>query len=540
MDLKDATSYATLSAIAPLPTAKPERLSDLILVWADRYRKLVFAGIFALFMLGFNAQWRVERDSALYLSLARNLSQGLGFTYRGIHHSLAYPGLPILFDGIFVLFHTQSVAPLLICMLLLGFAGLGLTYRLVLLHSDRPTAVIVTAGLGMTRLYYRYSFELLSDLPFLIGVLAFLVGYESVFFAGRRNPNHRVRWFDWVFLIGGLGMAISMRPVMLLLLVAIIIAMIWSTARGDLNRIPAISTGVAILAAAFLFYWMVRFGRNHGTASVGGYEDFLLDVKFAKPLVLLKQVFGQNIPALMESAAVKALFGAPYCVGINTLASLVVIYLCFELLRDRILWGVWAVLTVVMLCLFKPLDRYFLPVIPLLVFAWWQVLYRLNHRLSYRWGDKVFLALLLLGGATNVLRLSQMVAFEQRRTPFLEHYRDGCYASMNPAAELLRANVGSRDWVMVEPKCARILTYLSSRYALEKGDNVKLGPKQPAFALEGYFDETRSPAGKMMHSSTLEAELNKRHLKLGAPVGRPIQGRDDYEPWILYRVERIN
>jgi hypothetical protein len=540
MDLKEIVNYATPSAVTPRPVEEPRRLCDLLLVWADRYRWVLFTGVFGLFLLGFNAQWRVERDSALYLSLARNLSGGLGFTYRGIHHSLVYPGLPILFDGIFVLFRTQSVVPLLICMLLMGFAGLGLTYRLILLHSGRPTAVMVTAGLGMTRLFYRYSFELLSDLPFLIGVLAFMVGYESIFFARRRDPKHRPRWFDWVFLIGGLGMAISMRPVMLLLLVAIVIAMIWSAVRGDLGHVAAVSIGSAILVAAFLFYWMFRFRHSHGAASVGGYEDFLLDVKFSKPLTLLGQVFGQNIPALLESSAMKALFGAPFFVGLNTLASLVVIYLCFWLLRERILWGVWAILTVLMLCLFKPLDRYFLPVIPLLVFAWWQVLCGLNHRLSKKWGNIIFLALLMIGGTTNILRLAQMIAFEQRRTPFIEHYRDGCYASMSPVAKLLETQTGPHDWILVEPKCARILTYVSGRYTLEKQDNVRLGPEQPAFALEGYFDETRSPTGKMVHNSTLQAELRRRKLKLGQRVGEPIQGPDDYEPWVLYRVERSN
>ncbi len=108
---------------------------------------------------------------------------GLGYSYRGIAHHLAYPGLPLLFAGIFRLLHTQSVVPLLIVMLLMGWAALGLTYRLFLLHSDRPTAAMVTLGLGMTRLFYRYSYELLSDMPFLVAVMAVLVGLESIVFA---------------------------------------------------------------------------------------------------------------------------------------------------------------------------------------------------------------------------------------------------------------------------------------------------------------------------------------------------------------------
>lgn len=524
----------------PPPAAEPPRLSDKALAITDRYRHVLFVAVFGMYLLGFNAQWRVERDSALYLSLARNLSQGLGYSYRGIAHHLAYPGLPLMFAGVFRLFHTQSVVPLLVLMLLMGWAALGLTYRLFLLHSGRPTAVMVTLGLGMTRLFYRYTFELLSDMPFLVGVMAFLVGFESILFARRRDPSHRPRWFDWVFLIGGLGLAMSMRPVMLVLLAAIVISVIWSALAREIPRIWAVIITATIIVVAVLFYWKLNIRHHQGSASVGGYEDYLLNVKFANLTTLMRQIFHENIPGLFESSAVKALFGAPLFVGMNSLLSLVTIGLAFWLLTQRKLWGVWAVVTVLMLCLFKPLDRYFLPVIPLLVFAWWQVLVWLNHRLPYRWANNVFLALLLIGGVTNVLRLSQMVAFEQRRIPFIEHYRDGCYASVIPVAKLLETQTGPRDWILVEPKCARILTYESGRYALEKGDNIKLGPKQPAFALEGFFDESRSASGEMTHASTLQTELEKRTLKLGPPVGKPIRGRQDYQPWTLYRVEKIN
>lgn len=537
MEVREVANYAKPSAVLQPSLEQPARLCDKVLAIIDRRRHVLFLAVFGTYLLGFNAQWRVERDSALYLSLASNLSKGLGYSYRGIPHHLAYPGLPLMFAGIFRLFHTQSVVPLLILMLLMGWAAMGLTYRLFLLHSGRPTAVMVTLALGMTRLFYRYTFELLSDMPFLVAVMAFLVGFESVLFARRRDPQHQPRWFDWVFLIGGLVMAMSMRPVMLVLLGAIVVSVIWSALAGEIPRIWAIVVTAAVVLVTVVFYWKLNI--RHGTTTVGGYEDYLLNHKFANLATLLHQVFRENIPSLFESAGAKALFGAPLFVGMNSLLSLVTFGLSFWLITERKLWGVWAGVTVLMLCLFKPLDRYFLPVIPLLVFAWWQLLVRLNHRLPNRWANKVFLALLLLGGMTNFLRLGQMIVFEQRRMPFIEHYRDGCYASITPVAKLLETQAGPRDWVLVEPKCARILTYESGRYALEKGDNIKLGPKQPAFALEGFFDESRSASGEMAHSSTLQTELEKRNLKLGRPVGDPIQGRQDYQPWILYRVEKL-
>lgn len=466
MEVREVANYATSTAVLHLWQEEPSRLSDRVLARIDRHRVALCLAVLALYLIGFNAQWRVERDSALYLSLATNLSKGLGYSYRGIPHHLAYPGLPLMFAGIFKLLHTQSVVPLLVVMLLMGWAALGLTYRLFLLHSGRPTAVMVTLGLGMTRLFYRYTFELLSDMPFLVGVMAFLVGIESILFARRRDPRHRPRWFDWVLLIGGLLLAMSMRPVMLVLLGAIIVGVTWSALAGEIPRIWAVVIAAAVLLVAFVFYWKLNI--RHGSTTVGGYEDYLLNHKFANLTTLLRQVSRENIPSLLESAGAKALFGAPIFVGMNSLLSLVTIGLSFWLVAEQKLWGVWAGVTVLMLCLYKPLDRYFLPVIPLLVFAWWQLLVRLNHRLPYRWADKVFLALLVLGTIPNVLRLGQMIVFEQRRVPFIEHYRDGCYASLAPVAKLLERQMGPRLGGG-RAKMRRILTYVSG-HTRSKGE----------------------------------------------------------------------
>ena len=113
---------------------------------------------------------------------------------------------------------------------ILGLATLALTYRLFLLHTGRPTAVIITFGLGLTRLFYRYCFELLSDLPFLMGVMAFLAGYEAVF--SRSHQSRRPRWYDWALLLGGLLIAIAMRPAMWGLLMTVAVTLIWSLLRG--------------------------------------------------------------------------------------------------------------------------------------------------------------------------------------------------------------------------------------------------------------------------------------------------------------------
>src|SRR5687767_10685586 len=74
-----------------LAQLRTSRASDLLLSWADRYRRWIFAGLALLYVAGFNAQWRLEPDSALYLTIGRNLAERKGYTFHGKSHRLAYP-----------------------------------------------------------------------------------------------------------------------------------------------------------------------------------------------------------------------------------------------------------------------------------------------------------------------------------------------------------------------------------------------------------------------------------------------------------------
>ena len=72
------------SVIRPAPA-----WSDVVLAWADRYRRWVFLSLLLVYAGGFNPQWRPEPDSALYLSIGRNLVEGKGYTFHGKAHRLA-------------------------------------------------------------------------------------------------------------------------------------------------------------------------------------------------------------------------------------------------------------------------------------------------------------------------------------------------------------------------------------------------------------------------------------------------------------------
>ena len=527
--MPDSTTVSMLTQAAPTRKALAAPLSDQILAFADRHRHKLLVALLALYALGFNGQWRLEPDSALYLTIGRNLADGNGYTYHAQRHHLAFPGPPFLFAGAFKLFHTQRLLPELVLMFLIGLATLGLTYRLFLLHAGRPTAVLMTFGLGISRLFYRYCFELLSDMPFLLGVMAFLVGYEAIFHRPDSTPGRgadgeamaSTGWYDWLLLAGGLGVAVVMRPAMWALLVAIVLALAWSAVRGP-RRLPQVATCLAVLASAVVFW---KLDPRHAGNSMGQYEDALFEVKFSHIGPLLHQMIFEYAPRLFEATLSQALFGARLGVGLNTLAGIMILVVAAGLFWHRPLWGLWVAMTIVlMLVAVKPLDRYFLEALPLLVYAWWQGIRWLNHRIRQPWGDWLFAGLFLLGGMTNLARTGEFIT-EQRWVPFLNHYKEGRFASTDKVVRLLNANVPRDGWVLAPPKFGRILTFLSHRKAVE-------------INMEPYLDPTR-------HSIYVLEPLDEPVLQwlrvksahMGPMIGPSIQSKFDPAPWRLHRVE---
>lgn len=503
-------------------------LSDRVLILADRHRHKLLIALVFIYLLGFNAHWRVEPDSALYLTIGRNLAQGHGYTYHGARHHLAFPGLPLLFSAVFKLFGTRTLVPALSIMLLIGAATLALTYRLFLLYAGRPTAVLLTFGLGISRLFYRYCFELLSDMPFLLGVMAFLVGFEAIFYQRHREPGDRsptqARWFDWVLLVSGWLIAVAMRPSMWALLAAVVLALAWSAIRSPARRPWALVFIAAVLAAGATF-WMLD-PRRGGNASMGEYEDALFNASAAHFWTLLHEL-PPHIGKLFNATLSQALFGARLGPGLSEVAGAAVIVVCLTMLWDRPLWFLWVAMSFLMIVVaIEPLDRYFLEVLPLMIFAWWRGIRRLNAKLvtySPKWADWIFAGLFVLGGLTNLMRIGEFVV-EQRRPHFLNAYKEGRYASADQVARLLHDRVDPQGWVITTAKFARTLTFLSQRNIVGPGSEMRSPGTRVVYVLEPLDQPVRD-------------KLNTLGLKVGAQIGPEIQSKTDPEPWRLRRAE---
>ena len=523
-------SAAIEHAGAPAATSAT-LLSDRLLAWADRHRRKLAPAVVLLYLVAFNGRWRLDADSALYLTIGRNLAEGRGFTYHGQPHTLAYPGMPWLFAGLFKAFGTATVVPADVVMLLCGLGTLALVYRMFLLHAGRPTAVLMTASLALSRMFFRYSFELLSDMPFLLGVTAFLAGCEAVFY---RRPERPPRWYDYALLAAGLAVAVVTRPTMWALLAAAAVTLVLSLFTRPPRRGWAAAVAAAVAVGA-----VAAFALFHHIA--GDYERVFLD-KISNPEQVTRLMLRQNLPEVFQPGAAEAVFGFDFghvgvgnvWVPVAVVPSLLSLAAGVWLARRRLLWGAWVGMSIVMMLLTLVEVRYFLQVLPLLLYGWWLMLVALERQLGPL-AARLSGPARLLGAAPVAVFVALVVvnagraanlAVEQRGIPFLERYRHGKYALVPALTDLLRSQTREGDWVLVpERQLGRILTYTSGRRAVEPGPVTQLNPQtQTVYVLEPMEDKARQ-------------WMKVLRIGVGEPFGPVVEGRRGGR-WQLHRAVR--
>lgn len=477
--------------------------SDLFLAWVDAHRRWLFGALVGIYIAGINGQWRIEPDSALYLSLARSIALGHGYTYHHTANASAYPGLPYFLAATLSLFSSWQTDPLSLflpnlLMPLAAGATLALTYRMFRIHAGRPTAVLVTCIVGLTRTFYRAAFALMTDMPFLLGVMAFLAGYEGLMQyrklgeslaeptigSADQPPYQTRRWLDWALVIGGGLLTIVMRPAWLAFVPVALIGFAVAKWRGRISwRATLIAIVLAAVAAAAFYLADPR--QSAGVFRGDRYEDqVVLQFLPAQQAQLVRNA-AANAFDILRQFVVSALLGIKFgpapddpvarhwidylVVPINFPVAIVTLGLAVSLMRRRAVWGCWVIASIAMMVLVLPLERYFLQVLPLLIYAWWRGMRWLNRELgrkvSPELGNLVFFVIASLGFVPNVLHVFGVV-IEQRSIPFLSHYHDGKYQPLITAAARIRQTPA--DTIVLAPyKTARILSYLSDRDVYE-------------------------------------------------------------------------
>jgi hypothetical protein len=442
---------------------EPAQLAKII----DRHRFVLFAMLAAFYLAAFNGEWQLEPDSALYLTLGRNIALGRGYTYHGMPHDLAYPGLPYALSVIFRTFGSHAVAAADLLMILCGWAMIGCTYRLMDLAYDRPTAVVIALGVGISHELFRYCDEIMTDVPFAAGVVAFLAGYQGLF--GPQVQRRRRHWLDAALLVIGLIVVLFTRPTMVGLLAAWAGAIAWAAIRRrGVTKWRLIATALAIVVMAALLLLDPRRGSHYWGG--GDYETYAFSALTAN----LRQRLANDVPAnladLFGATAARAFFGWPLGTWwLNALFGSIPLVAALMLIRTNVLWGLWVIMTLVMMALLVSHDRYLLQIMPLMVLGWWQFISAVGRKLGRGIPGAVFAVLLALGTLPNLCACG-IVLVHQHMVPFLAGYKNGQMITYVQAAQCVSARTEPGDIIIAPEKMSRILTFLSDRTVEEPAE----------------------------------------------------------------------
>jgi hypothetical protein len=399
--------------------------------WADRVvdaKGWLLVGWILLQILAFNGQWRIGFDSAQFRGIARSLAAGEGFAILGQPNDSIYPGLPYLLSWLERLFG-DAAWPGVVIMLCFALTTVLVTYRLVHWVFPDWASIVITAGVAFNWRFVMQGHELMTDMPFLCGVVLVLLALE-LWHERRRG---------WIASLGilalGLLLVATMRPTVWVLVVALCVVALqkmWP------RLVTVFASGVVLGLAV----------RNPGELWIILHDD------------LPRLFFGERVVVLNVVFTLSLLSG-----------TLLLVLRRDDLIARRPLW-VWivAVLLAVLL-VYESEPRYWLMVLPILWAGWLLGLMQgaatyLPAGRSRDWIVGLGVLMVFLGNGIHVAKF----VLEQRATPFLAHYKDGEFEPLQRLATELRTGT-EPDRVLIGPY-APILSYLSQRRILGE---VELG-----------------------------------------------------------------
>src|SRR5688572_30739824 len=436
-----------------------------------RYRYYFFAFLAVLYLVSCNGQWRIGHDSSIYGGLAANIAAGKGYVFGEWASRQAYPGLPYLLAGIQKICGTDVnalrqggalafVGPRLdtnisiLAILAMALLTLVLTYRLIRMHYPTWVAVCITFGLGINSWFLQLAHSLLTDVPFLLGVVMALYGWELL----KRAQTNGQGAAALALVVPGLALAGSMRPMFWVLALAWTIVCAWALIRGDRRRLHLVSLGVLLGVWATLIVFDPRHPRGFHPLS-GGYERELLDL-----LPDAHRTIGQRVYQALRDEMPVAFFGEQMS-PLSIPASLLALASCALLFRRHALWAWIVFITFAVTLVASAESRYYLMVVPMMLLGWLLMLAALARHMSRTWGVVILgLGLAIVTG--NNLSADVGFVHEQRARPFLQKYEHGKYVPLLQMCDLIRARVGDDERVLAP--MAPMMSYVTGKQVLSQ------------------------------------------------------------------------
>jgi hypothetical protein len=193
-----------------------------------------------------------------------------------------------------------------------------------------------------------------------------------------------------------LVVAITMRPTMLALVGAIVLAGIWSVSRGSVRMRYGVAVLAVVVAGVVVFYALDP--RGGGVKTGGQYEQIAL-AWMESPGKFVARLFSPRTIELFSRSTMEAMFGHELGLGVNTVVTVGMLGVGLWIVRKRPLWFFYLSATIVMMLVMAEMDqpfggeagqlvpRHFVGALPLLVYLWWRCAGWVEKRLGGRFSS---------------------------------------------------------------------------------------------------------------------------------------------------------
>ena len=446
----------------------------------SKHRIYIALGLVAIYLVGITNTWWPTPDSSLYLTLARNMGQGNGYTFNGQVCNTVTPGFPaILMVLQWIAGENNYWAPQLFTVLC-GLGTLWLSFLIFKNFTDKNTALLVTICTALSYTFYTGSHLILTDVPF-----AFMF------------------WVTlWVTLRAIRGSLCWLLPVGLMVVVSLLIrapgiVVIGPMALGlMLDKLPHVSRKrlliigatigvIAVMTIGLMYLWGKQVKQNESL-----YASIAQDAGQAGAFVLLQRIGGSlwNLPSVFAEflTGQKGFF----YVGIPA-------FIC-AVIGGVIIWrrGWRTPIVIVVLCTLglaiggesialRP--RYAMPIQPLLVYLILEGLFWSVTQISERWKKPitprtyhvvgiVFLILTTGISLPRVLRNAVYYSYASHTGQYYDVIRKGRHKWRFEMADFLTVRAAPSDRIAI-PGNGSIIHYLTDLVTLHLPCDEKLTPE---------------------------------------------------------------
>jgi hypothetical protein len=364
-------------------------------------------------------------------------------------------------------------------------------YRLIGFYYARWIAVAVTVLLALNARFVSLATEILTDVPFLFGLVSALFAWELLWrIDDAKTPEQdrpRSRWRAMFILVGGLGVAAMMRPTFWVVAFAWSLVCAWGLIRGPRRRFYLLCLTALLVVWAAMIMVDPRTGKGvHFSPLSGGYEEEAMDTlesvaahmdpENRQPSLMMRlydnlpKLFGQHLPTAFMGQQ------QPAALGVVTSCLLLAGPLFF--LRKRPLWAMLVPMTIGVTLVLSTEPRYYVMVAPFLLLGWVVGFFTFTSKLPGGWGDLLLLGALLPVAIVNMTKVVPLT-IEQQRVPvwasdraFYAKYRGGEFVPIIDVANVVREHTTPTDKTLAPS--APVVAYLSDRQVLRQRELLPL------------------------------------------------------------------